>query len=278
MNGQQSYVLRTSCYRKRNETLRPMWRPALADRIASGGDNGHLAIIGRCPIPVGLHPPRRDRLALRPRLGHFHAPALPLRRRLRPGRGDACDAGRHGCHHTAIEEVILAAGVELPLVDGPAAGGDGDRLLAREVIEEHVVFALVEGDCAGIADRGIQPGGEEALPVVRVEQQPALAADGADLPAGADPLAGLLLAVVNGAGRRADTAAVTRENDGGRGVPAAELTNRLRGLPPLGVDHKLLDTGDRAILPRPFAAEEHVDERRESRLERGLETAGVEVG
>ena len=140
------------------------------------------------------------------------------------------------------------------------------------------MVAFVEDERAGIAHRGIQPGGEERFPMVRVEQQPALAADGADLPAGADPLAGLLLAVVNGAGRRADTAAVTRENDGGRGVPAAELTNRLRGLPPIGVDHKLLDTGDRAILPRPFAAEEHVDERRESRLERGLETAGVEIG
>ena len=115
------YGLRNCPYRKRNETLRPMWRPALADRIASGGDNGHLAIIGRCLIPAGLHPPRGDRLSLRSRLGHFHSPALPLWRRLRPRCGDACGAGGHGCHHVAIEEVVFAAGVELPLVDDPAA-------------------------------------------------------------------------------------------------------------------------------------------------------------
>jgi hypothetical protein len=46
---------------------------------------------------------------------------LPLWRRLRVHGGDACGAGRHGCHHAAIEEVVFAAGVELPLVDGPPA-------------------------------------------------------------------------------------------------------------------------------------------------------------
>jgi hypothetical protein len=49
------------------------------------------------------------------------------------------------------------------------------------VIHEHVVVALVEGGCAGIADRDIESGGQRDLPVVGVEQQPALAAVGADL-------------------------------------------------------------------------------------------------
>ena len=87
---------------------------------------------------------------------------------------------------------------------------------------------LVEGEGARIADRGVQPGGQERFPLIRVEQQPALAADGADLPAGADPLAGILLPVVNGASRRPDPAAVAGENDGNPGVPPAELANRLR--------------------------------------------------
>ena len=43
------------------------------------------------------------------------------------------------------------------------------------------MVASVVGHRAGIADRGIQPGGQEGFPVVGVEQQPALAADGADL-------------------------------------------------------------------------------------------------
>jgi hypothetical protein len=77
--------------------------------------------------------------------------------------------------------VILAAGEELPLVDGLPAGGDGDRLLAGQVVGEHVVVALLERHRAGIADGGIEPGGQKALPVVGIEQQPALAAVGADL-------------------------------------------------------------------------------------------------
>ena len=43
------------------------------------------------------------------------------------------------------------------------------------------MLALVERDCAGIADRGIESGGQKGFPVVGVEQQPALAAVGADL-------------------------------------------------------------------------------------------------
>jgi hypothetical protein len=140
------------------------------------------------------------------------------------------------------------------------------------------VFALVVGHRAGIADRGIQPGGQEAFPVVGVEQQPALAADGADLPAGADPLAGLFLAVVNWAGRRPDPAAVARENHGGGGVPAAKLADGLRGLPPVGIDDELLATGARAVFPRPLSAEEHIDQRRQSRRQRRLEAARVNVG
>jgi hypothetical protein len=140
-----------------------MWQPALADLIASGGDNGHVAIPGRRSILAGSHPPRRDRLALRSRLGHFHAPALPLGRRIRSDGGDSRGAGRHAGHHAAVEEVILlGTGEELPLVNGLAAGGDGDRLLARQVVGEHVVVALVVGHRAGIADRGIQPGGQES--------------------------------------------------------------------------------------------------------------------
>lgn len=76
--------------------------------------------------------------------------------------------------------MILTAGAELPLVDGLPAGGDGDRLLGGQVIHEHVVVALVEDKRAGIADRGIESGGQQDLPVVGVEQQRALAADGAD--------------------------------------------------------------------------------------------------
>ena len=54
-----------------------------------------------------------------PRIGHFHAPALPLWRRLRAHGGDACGAGGRRRHHAAIEELVCAAGVELQLVDGP---------------------------------------------------------------------------------------------------------------------------------------------------------------
>ena len=128
---------------------------------------------------------------------------MPLRRRLRPDSGDARGAGGHGRHHGAIEEVVFPAGEELPLVDGAAAGADGDRLLGGEVVEEHVMLRLVAGEDARIADGCSEPGGQEGFPVARVEEQPALAADGADLPAGADPLAGLFLPVVNGAGRPA---------------------------------------------------------------------------
>ena len=90
------------------------------------------------------------------------------------------------------------------------------------------MLRLVEGEGARIADRGVQPGGQKALPLIRVEEQSALAADGADLPAGADPYPGILLQVGNGASRRPDPAAVAGENDGARGVPPAELANRLR--------------------------------------------------
>ena len=128
---------------------------------------------------------------------------MPLRRRLRPDSGDARGAGGDGRHHGAIEEVVFPAGEEVPLVDGAAAGADGDRLLARQVVEEHVMLRLVAGEGARIADGCSEPGGQEGFPVARVEEQPALAADGADLPAGADPLAGLFLPVVNGAGRPA---------------------------------------------------------------------------
>ena len=147
-------------------------------------------------------PPRGDRLALRPRLGDFHPLTLPLRRHLSPDGGDPCGARSDGGENSAVEEVILAAGEELPLVYGAAAGGDGDRLLGGEMVEQLVMLALVVGDGAGIADRGIEPGGQEGFPVIGVEQQPALAADGADLPAGAESLAGFLFAVVDGAGRR----------------------------------------------------------------------------
>ena len=77
--------------------------------------------------------------------------------------------------------MILATGEELPLVNGLPVGGDGDRLLAGQVVGEHVVVAPVEGDGAGIAHRSIEPGGQKALPVVGVEQQAALAGVGADL-------------------------------------------------------------------------------------------------
>ena len=90
------------------------------------------------------------------------------------------------------------------------------------------MLPLVVGHRAGIADRGVQPRGQEGFPEVGVEQQPALSADGADLPAGADPLAWFLLAVLNRASRRPDSAAVARQNDGARRVPAAELANGLR--------------------------------------------------
>ena len=124
--------------------------------------------------------------------------------------------------------MISPPGAELPLVDGPAAGAVDDRLLGGEAIEEHAMLRLVEGEGARIADRGVQPGGQKALPLIRVEEQSALAADGADLPAGADPFPGILLPVGNGASRRPDPAAVAGENDGARGVPPAELANRLR--------------------------------------------------
>ena len=52
--------------------------------------------------------------------------------------------------------MILPAGEQLPFVDGAAAGGDGDRLLGGQVVEELVMLALVVGDGAGIADRRIQ--------------------------------------------------------------------------------------------------------------------------
>jgi hypothetical protein len=121
MNGQQSYLLRTCCYRKRNETLRPMWQPALADPIARGGDIGRLVIRGARSMLAGLPAPRGNLLALRSLLGHFHAPALPLWRRLCPHGGEACVARGHGCENGAVEEVILSAGHELPLIDGAAA-------------------------------------------------------------------------------------------------------------------------------------------------------------
>ena len=55
--------------------------------------------------------------------------------------------------------MILATGGELPFVDGAAAGADGDRLLAGQVVEEHVMLRLVEGEGARVADGGIEPGG-----------------------------------------------------------------------------------------------------------------------
>ena len=255
-----------------------MSQRTLANPMARGGDIGRVVIRGSRFMLAGLLAPRGDRLALRPRLWDFHPLTLPLRRHLSPYGGDSCGARSDGGENSTVEEVILTAGEQLPLVHGAAAGADGDRLLGGEVVEEHVMLRLVEGESAGVADRRVQPGGQEALPVVRIEEEPALAADGADLPAGADPLARFLLAVVNGASRRPDSAAVAGENDGARGVAPAELANGLRGLSPVRIDDELLDAGGRAIFPRPLAPQEPIDQRREPGLERGLEAAGVNIG
>ena len=57
--------------------------------------------------------------------------------------------------------MIVAPGEELPLVNGSAAGTDGDRLLRRQVVEEHVMLRVVEGERAWVADGGVEPGGQE---------------------------------------------------------------------------------------------------------------------
>lgn len=97
-----------------------------------------------------------DLLPLRSRLRHFHPPALPLRCHLRPDGGDACGAGGLGGENTAVEEVVLPFGEELP-VNGAATGGDGNWPLAGEMVEEQVMLGLVVGDRAGVADRGVEP-------------------------------------------------------------------------------------------------------------------------
>jgi hypothetical protein len=61
--------------------------------------------------------------------------------------------------------VISPVGEEMSLVDGPAAGADGDRLLGGEVVEEHVVLRLVEGEAAGVdvGKGAFRAGGGEIL-------------------------------------------------------------------------------------------------------------------
>ena len=81
---------------------------------------------------------------------------MPLRRHLSTDGGDPRGARGDGGENSAVEEVILPAGEEFPLVYGAAAGRDGNRLLGGQVVEELVMLALVVGDGAGIADRGIQ--------------------------------------------------------------------------------------------------------------------------
>ena len=66
-----------------------------------------------------------------------------------------------------------------------------------------------------------------------VEQQPALPAHRPDHPAGADPLAGLLLPFVDGARWRPDTPSEGEEDDRARGVPPTKSSNRLHRLPRL---------------------------------------------
>lgn len=57
--------------------------------------------------------------------------------------------------------MILAAGEEFPFVHRAPAGRDGDWLLRRQVVEEHVMLRLVEGERARVTDVGVEPGGQE---------------------------------------------------------------------------------------------------------------------
>ena len=78
--------------------------------------------------------------------------------------------------------MVVPARQELPLIRRPATGLDRDRLFGRQMVGEHLVLALMEGQAPGIANgRGKATSGV-GLPMISIEQEPALSAYGADPP------------------------------------------------------------------------------------------------
>ncbi len=98
------------------------------------------------------------------------------------------------------------------------------------------MLALVEGEAPGIAEgRGKATSGV-GLPVIGIEQEPALPSNGADPPSWPKPLAGLLLPIVDPASCRAAASAVGRQERRGVGVASTKLSHDLRGSSPVRID------------------------------------------
>ena len=166
---------------------------------------------------------------------------------------------------------------ELPLVHHAAAAALGaDRVLARQVLEDHVVFTGMEDDRLRVAGRQPEPGGAKSLPEIRIVCDRSLAArDRRNPPVEPHPVAALPALVGERRIRRADAAAVAREDARCERRTLHERADGLRTLPPVGVDQDARNPHVRPVLAFPILRQERRRQLLEAGRKRRLETLDV---
>ena len=135
-----------------------------------------------------------------------------------------------------------------------------------------------ERQTAPVAHRHGQPGVDERLPVVGVEDDVPhgpLALDVGDPPVEPDAVAQLPLVLGERDARRPDEPAVAGQEHGGMGALPAELVDHVGRRSPVGVDQAALDPHAGAVVASPFPAQVAVGEGLQPGVDRAFQAGAL---